>query len=170
MPFLAHEDRARSGVYAAERGRQATLAAASSLDEWLSSLDLTIAVEPLAQGNLDRAAQLLNKTNQMNLSTRRLSEVELRAWADDPRHTLLTFRVADRFGDYGLTAIVGLDVSDGVGHLTDYLLSCRVMGRQVEETMLHVAVAHCRAQGARQLIDDFRTTPRNAPYLEFFRK
>ena len=157
-PFLTHEDRARSGMYAAERDRQATLAASTSLDEWLSSLDLTVTVETLAPASLERATQLLNKTNQMNLSTRRLTDVELEAWADDPRHTLLTFRVADRFGDYGLTAIVGLTIADGVGHLTDYLLSCRVMGRRVEETMLHVAVARCRAQGARQLVADFRST------------
>ncbi len=169
-PFLTNEDRARSGMYAAERDRQATFAAATSLEEWLSSLNLTIGVETLTPPSLERAAQLLNKTNQMNLSTRRLTAVELEAWADDPRHTLLTFRVADRFGDYGLTAIVGLTFADRVGHLTDYLLSCRVMGRRVEETMLHVAVARCRAQGARQLIADFRSTPRNAPCLDFLRR
>ena len=169
-PFVTNEDRARGGMYTSERQRRTALTAATNLDEWLSGLDLVVTVEALSPANLDRAAQLFNKTNQMNLATRRLSGAELDTWARDADHSLLTFRVADRFGDYGLTAIVGLAIADGVGELTDFLLSCRVMGRRVEETLLHVAAAVCRARGARQMVARFRATPRNAPCLEFLRR
>jgi FkbH-like protein len=155
-------------MYATERARKAATPPAGALDEWFASLGVTVTVEALNQASLERAAQLFNKTNQMNLATRRLSAAELMQWASEPTHSVLTFRVADRFGDMGVTGIVGLE-RDGVdARLSDFLLSCRVMGRNVEKTLLHVAVSHARAQGATRLIADFRPTARNRPCLDFF--
>ena len=169
-PFLTGEDRTRTTMFAAERSRRSGLVAVASVEEWLESLDIRVTVEPLADGNLDRAAQLFNKTNQMNLATRRLSKPELEVWAAAPEHCLLTFRVCDRFGDSGLTGIVGLRFEGSEAHLVDFLLSCRVMGRHVEEAMLHVAVAQCRARRASTLRAEFRPTARNNPCLDFFRR
>ena len=169
-PFLTAEDRTRTSMYAAERSRRCGLAASVNLDEWLQTLEIGVTVEALAGENLDRAAQLFNKTNQMNLATRRLSKPEIEAWAGWPENCLLTFRVRDRFGDSGLTGIVGLHFEGNEAHLADFLLSCRVMGRNIEETMLHVAVAHCRARQAATLLAEHRPGPRNRPCLEFFRR
>jgi len=157
-------------MYAAERTRRTERTAIPSLDEWLESLGTSVTVESLSDGNLDRTVQLFNKTNQMNLATRRLSRSELQQWALMPGHRLLTFRVADRFGDSGLTGLVGLSIEGMRARLEDFLLSCRVMGRQVEETMLHVAVDHARSRGARTLHAEFRPTPRNAPCLAFLQR
>ena len=167
-PFRTGEDRARTAMAAQERSRRSALAEADSLDDWLQSLDIAVAVEPLAPANLERAAQLFNKTNQMNLSTRRLSAGELAAWAAAPGHVLLTFRVRDRFGEYGLAGIVGLDVAAARARLVDFLLSCRVMGRRIEETMLHVAVAHAQTRRASTLAAELLPTSRNKPCLDFF--
>jgi FkbH-like protein len=169
-PLMTAEDRARTGMYAAERSRHASLSTATSLESWLQSLHIRIAVEALTAANVDRAAQLMNKTNQMNMATRRLSVQELQDWAGAADHLLLTFRVADRFGDYGLTGIIGLAFDRATVRLTDFLLSCRVMGRMVEEAMLSVAVEACRSRGASKLIADFSPTARNGPCLEFFRR
>jgi FkbH-like protein len=157
-------------MVSAERARRDSATAAVSAQQWLDSLDIRVRIEPLSDANLDRAAQLFNKTNQMNLSTRRLTKSELAAWAAAPDHAVLTFRVSDRFGDSGLTGIVGLDVSDGEARLVDFLLSCRVMGRSVEEAMLHVAVDRARERGASTLTATLQPTPRNGPCLEFFRR
>ena len=127
-------------------------------------------VDSLTSATLDRATQLFNKTNQMNLSTRRLANTELMAWAAADDHSVLTCRVADRFGDSGLTGLVGLEFEGPRARLVDFVLSCRVMGRNVEETLLHVAAAHARARGAAELVAEFRPTSRNAPCLEFFRR
>ena len=170
VPTVTPEDRSRTAMYAAERGRKDQLSAAGSLTEWLESLDVSVTVEPLSDANLDRAAQLFNKTNQMNLTTRRLSSSELAQWARAGSRELLTFRVADRFGDSGLTGIVGLDYNGAQAQLVDFILSCRVLGRQVEETLLHVAVLRARGHGALELVADGQPTPRNAPCLEFFRR
>jgi FkbH-like protein len=169
-PLLTAEDRARTGMYAAERARQEAVSTATSVESWLQSLDIRIAVEPVTTVNLDRAAQLMNKTNQMNMATRRLSKQELQAWSAAADHLLLTFRVADRFGEYGLTGIVGLAFDGTRARLTDYLLSCRVMGRRVEEAMLCVAIDSCRSRDASTMVADFVPTPRNGPCLEFFHR
>jgi len=168
-PAVTSEDRARTAMAAAERSRRAA-AATTTVDDWLQSLDVRVDVEPLGPANLERATQLLNKTNQMNLATRRMTAAELATWAAGASRLVLTFRVADRFGDSGLTGLVGLDITGRDARLVDFLLSCRVMGRGVEQTMLHVAIAQARARGAATLRADLAPTARNAPCLDFFRR
>jgi FkbH-like protein len=166
---ITAEDRARSALYADE-SRRRHAPEATDLDTWMRSLDVVVTAAALDLASLERAAQLFNKTNQMNLSTRRLTAQELRAWADEPDHEVVTFRVSDRFGDSGLTGLIGLVYADGIATLQDFLLSCRVMGRNVEEAVLHVAVTRARERSARQLVATLRRTPRNAPCLDFFRR
>jgi FkbH-like protein len=88
-PALTDEDRQRTQMYVQERKRTEARSSVGSMDEWLASLNMVVTVYPLDQGNLARVAQLLNKTNQMNLSTRRLSEPELLAWASGETSSLL---------------------------------------------------------------------------------
>jgi FkbH-like protein len=169
-PAVTVEDRERTSMYAAERARRSAANAAGNFEQWFERLGVTVAVEPLNSANLERAAQLFNKTNQMNLATRRLSATELMQWASAEHRALLTFRVADRFGDSGLTGIIGLERDGAIARLTDFLISCRVLGRRVEQTLLHVAVERARAAGASQLVADFVPTARNRPCLDFFRQ
>src|SRR5207302_283858 len=115
-----------------------------------------------------RATQLLNKTNQLNLSTRRLNEAELTAWAESPHRGLWVINVSDRFGDAGLTGIVSIETQNGVAQVVDYVLSCRVMGRKVEETMLHIAVSAAREAGAHRVEARYLPTAKNKPCLKVF--
>jgi FkbH-like protein len=173
-PSIEAEDRERTAMYVAERERrarqprQADAGGPGTVHDWLRSLDLQVTAEPLGDAHLARAAQLFNKTNQMNLATRRLSEGELRAWAGQPGCSLWTFSVADRFGASGLTGIVSLQVEDGQAQIVDFILSCRVMGRKIEETMLHIAVTHARRSGATLVLARYLPTPRNGPCLAFW--
>ena len=172
-PFLTAEDRGRTAMFAAERARRSGLAAAANLEDWLRTLDITLRVEPLHEINLDRATQLFNKTNQMTIATRRLTKAELEAWAAAPGQSMLTFRVADRFGDSGLTGILGLSFEGPGGRdatLVDFLWSCRVAGRNVEDAMLHVAIAQCRARRASTLRVEVTPTSRNKPCVDFFQR
>jgi len=164
---ISAEDALRAQSYAAERQRRDLASSASSPDEWLEELGVKVQLDRLNAADLPRAAQLLNKTNQMNLRTRRLSESELQDWASAPSRSLLTCRVADRFSDFGLTGIVSVDVRDGVAHVEDFLLSCRVMTRKVEETLLRAAAIEAQRLGAASLVADFVPTPRNAPMLSY---
>lgn len=168
VPGFSREDGVRTEMYSAERRREALRSRVGSVEDWLQSLGMKVTVEPLNPGNLTRTAQLLNKTNQMNLSTRRMTEPDLTAWAARPGNALLTFRVADKFGDAGLTGILGLESTDGVLSVADFVLSCRVMGRKVEETMLALAVEHARSLGLARIVAVHRATERNLPCLRFF--
>jgi len=168
VPALSREDAARTELYAAERHRQELGTKVGSVQEWLHSLGIRVIVEELNAGNLARTVQLLNKTNQMNLATRRLTEPELLAWTGAGCRKLWTFRVADKYGDAGLTGILGIEAGDDGVAITDFVLSCRVMGRKVEETILSIAVEHARSLGLPRVIARYVPTQRNRPCLQFF--
>ena len=177
-PSLSKEDAERTQLYAAEKQRDRLQQQVGSIDEWLKSLQMKVLVEPLGPKNLQRAAQLLNKTNQMNASTRRLTEAELLAWTQGghgeqlegrkSRH-LFTLTVRDKFGDAGLTGIVSLEVDGKRGTIVDFVLSCRVMGRKVENTMLHLVVSRARSLGVTEVEATVLTTAKNKPCLGFFK-
>ncbi len=170
VPGFSGEDLARTELYAAERRRQTLRTTVGSVEEWLQSLGIRVTVEPLSPGNMARTVQLLNKTNQMNLATRRLTEAELLAWTGAASRRLWTFRVADKYGDAGLTGILGIDADGERVEITDFVLSCRVMGRKVEETMLSIAVEHARRLGLPRVIARYVPTERNRPCMQFFTK
>lgn len=169
-PVLSQEDSRRTQMYVTERKRSALKAQAGSLDDWLVGLEIQVSAGLLDETNLPRAAQLFNKTNQMNLATRRMSAEELSAWAARPDNQVWVLRVADRFGDSGLTGILGLHLQPGRVEITDFVLSCRVMGRKVEETMAALAVQIARRHGASQVRAVYHPTDRNRPCLEFWER
>ena len=164
------EDRTRQASYRAESARARARDAVGSLDEWLRGLQLKVRISDLDDGNAARVTQLLNKTNQMNLSTRRLTESALRAWASAPHHKLWAFRVIDKFEDAGVTGILSLAVDGTEARIVDFVLSCRVIGRQVEEAMLYQAVQYASERGMRILSAEYVPTAKNAPCLRFLER
>jgi len=165
---ISAEDVERNAMYATERERSALRGKVSSFDEWLATLDLKVRFERVAPTNIARAAQLLNKTNQMNLRTRRLSEGELLSWAKEDGHEAWAVHVSDRFGAAGLTGILAVAREGDDVHLADYVLSCRVMGRRVEETMVWAARRRGAALGGRRLVAVPLPTAKNKPCVDFF--
>jgi FkbH-like protein len=171
VPVISGEDRSRTAMHVSERKRREGRAQVASLEQWLDSLDIRVLAESLSEATLDRATQLLNKTNQMNLSTRRMTKQELWNWSQQPGNTVLTFRVLDKFGNYGLVGVGSLSLSNGSSkdaQLVDFLLSCRIMGRKVEEAMLHVVSDYARSAGATGLHIAYIPTLKNQPCLRFF--
>ena len=169
-PVTSGEDRQRSRMYAEERMRVEIRDPSASLDDWLKTLDLVVTVSPLSRENLSRITQLLNKTNQMNLSTRRLTETDLLEWASTESRKIWGFRVKDRFGDSGLAGILSLEILTDRAVIVDFILSCRVMGRRVEEAMIQVACNWICSCGLTRLEAAYRPTPKNLPCLEFLKK
>jgi FkbH-like protein len=169
IPSLSREDLARTTMYFSESKRRELKKTVSSLEEWLTRLAVRVQIEELHAANLQRATQLLNKTNQLNLSTRRMSEAELMAWARQKHHGLWTLRVSDKFGDAGLTGIVSLEIQGLRAQIVDFILSCRVLGRKIEETMLFTAIHYARALGAEEVYARYIPTPKNKPCLDFFK-
>src|SRR5206468_5050982 len=108
--------------------------------------------------------------NQLNLSTRRVTGPELLAWASCDGRQLWTFRVGDKFGDSGLTGIASVEREGSRARIEDFVLSCRVMGRKVEETMLHIAVQWARDAGLEELYAVYKPTSKNKPCVEFLKR
>lgn len=159
------EDRHRAAFYQKDRERKAAAVEAPSHEAWLNSLGIKAKVSRLNKTNLQRAAQLLNKTNQMNLRTRRMTESELWEWASTPDHHVWTFNISDKFGDSGLVGIVSL----AGGRVEDFVLSCRAMGRTVEEAMVRFLIDRAKQSGHATLSFEYEPTEKNKPCLDFFK-
>lgn len=168
---ITDEDRQRTSMYSVARDRKESAAAFGSLHEWLVSLNICIQAEPLDDSNIKRVVQLLNKTNQLNLRTRRMTEAELLTWKDAaPGREVTAITVSDRFGDLGLTGVVSWQRFNEELEIVDYLLSCRAMGRQVENFMVSICVQAARAAGLLRVSASALPTERNGPCLEFWRR
>ncbi len=165
------EDRARGAQYQANRERAALAGAATDLESYLRSLEMRLLWRRFDRIGLARIVQLINKTNQFNLTTRRYDEAEVVAVMEDPRAFGLQLRLIDRFGDNGIIAIViGRLAEDGDLVIDTWLMSCRVLGRQVEEATLDLVAEQARRLGARRLIGDYRPTERNGMVAEHYAK
>ncbi len=169
-PSMTWEDSERHRMYTEEEARRRDQHEVGSLVDWLHTLDLKVSVEQAKGVNLKRAVQLLNKTNQMNLSTRRLNEREWGEWFEQADSEAWVFRVEDRFGDSGLTGLLGLEAETGGGRVVDFVLSCRVMGRGVEEALIYYAVQRARALNWHELRAEYLPTKKNKPCLDFLNR
>jgi FkbH-like protein len=167
-PGLGKEDLARTEMYHAERDRKEALDLSGDVESWLRSLQIEVQASPLRIESLPRAAQLLNKTNQFNLSLRRLDEKSLWDWAEQPCNAAYTFQVLDRFGDLGLTGLASFSLDGSEARIVDFVMSCRVMGKKIEEALLGYTLAQARAAGANRILAQPVDGPRNGPAKVFF--
>lgn len=169
-PSFSDEDRRRTAMYSEQKQRTAMRTTAESLDDWLGNLGTTVTARRLDDVDRARTVQLLNKTNQMNLATRRMTSDEFAQWADNADYHVLTIRVDDKLGDSGLTGLVSLAVAGDHGQVCDFILSCRVMGRRIEATMLHLLAVLGHDLGLQTIELDFQPTQKNLPCLDFLRE
>jgi len=162
-------DRARTQMLQVERERQRIQADAVDIASYLGDLGLVVSIHAATDAELPRVAQLTQRTNQFNTSLRRRSLDEIAALRREA--TVLSLSASDRFGDYGLVGLAILH-PDGPGcvRLDTMLMSCRALGRGIEQTLLHVTAEEARATGADRLRADWTEGPRNDPALDFLRQ
>ncbi|GJD63599.1 HAD-IIIC family phosphatase [Methylobacterium frigidaeris] len=167
---LTDEDRGRARAYAQDRARRVSGSAPGSteLSGTLAGLGMRLTWRPFDAVGLPRIVQLVNKTNQFNLTTRRLREAEATSLIEDPAALTLQLRLSDRFGDNGVIAVaIGrLAGSDLV--IETWLMSCRVLGRRVEEGTLAALAAQAVRRGARRLVGVFRPSGRNGMVADLY--
>ena len=168
--YITEEDKIRGKLYKSESKRTKLKQKFKSLSDWIKTLDLTIIIENIKNENTPRAVQLLNKTNQMNLSTRRLNEREFNKWVQEDKNNLWTIRAADKFGDYGIVGIFSISIKDNVATLVDFILSCRVVGRYIEETMIEFLKEFCYENNVNKIKGKYKKTEKNSLCYNFFNK
>jgi FkbH-like protein len=163
------DDQRRHEQYAANAVRESLRSSSTDLESFLKGLEMTVEVGAFAQVDLTRIAQLINKTNQFNPTTRRYTLDQVTEFAGTPGNITLQFRLRDRFGDNGLVSamIIVPDPELSEGMLIDtWVMSCRVFGRQLEFEAMNVERA-MRA-GIRQLRAEYIPTSRNMPVAGLF--
>jgi FkbH-like protein len=168
---LNDADRERSAQYAVERKRQALEQSAGSMEEYLRSLEMKAQVREIDEDDLPRVVQLLAKTNQFNLTTRRHTRQALLDLLADPRSVGMTLRLGDRFGDHGLVAVLVAAPSGGAGdalRIDTWLMSCRVIGRGAEQFLFGLLLAKARLLGYRRLLGEYIPTKKNVPVAELY--
>jgi FkbH-like protein len=168
QPTLQAEDRERAAMYRRERERRTLEADAKSPEEFLLSLDMEAEVGVADEHTLARIAQLVGKTNQFNLTTRRHSQAEIAAMARDPDAVVAWMRLRDRFGDQGLV-VVGIVRRRGtVAEIDTFLMSCRVMNRRVEQAFMSYLMEHARRLGCTTATGAYVPTKKNGMVSEFY--
>ncbi len=130
------EDRQRSQMYRDESNRKHEQAKFETLDQYLASLSLSIKVHPAKEDEVPRVAQLTQKTNQFNLTTRRYSEAKISGLSKDPEWTVMSLFVRDKFGESGLTGVLIAHKDGDVGIIDSLLMSCRILGRNIEKAFV----------------------------------
>jgi FkbH-like protein len=166
---LSMEDRQRGQDYVAGRQRAALEQTAVSREDFYQSLEQEAEIRLLDTLTLLRVAQLTQKTNQFNVTTRRYTEQQLTELARCPGWRIWSLTVRDRYADSGLVGVAIVQHRGEVCHIDTLLLSCRVIGRTIETALLAWLVREARAQGARRLEGWFLSTRKNVPAKDFYR-
>ncbi|MFE9664228.1 HAD-IIIC family phosphatase [Streptomyces sp. NPDC005955] len=165
---VTSEDRVRTRRYRQEAARSDFLAAAGSAADFLAGLDVRVTLAPVLPSELARVSQLTLRTNQFNLTTRRLTVDEVRQAAAGPATRVLTLASGDRFGGNGLVGAVFLRSGDDVLHIENVLLSCRVFSRGIEQAGLAALLDRARAAGFTAVCGSYRPTAKNAKVADFY--
>ena len=165
---VTQEDRQRTAMMRAEQSREA-LGTGLSKEDFRRSLELKLDFFRAGADELDRITQLINKTNQFNLTTKRRTLDEVRALANSARHRIFGLRVSDKFGDYGLTGVVLAEIAGDPSQwiIDTFLLSCRVLGRGTETALLAALAGEARDAAATSFLASFIPSAKNAPAATF---
>ena len=170
---LTDEDRQRSEQYRAEAQRREVKTAFGSMEEYLTSTQMVGDVRAIDDEDFSRVLQLIGKTNQFNLTTRRHSAETVRQMLAQPDSVGITVRMSDRFGDYGLIAVIlGVNEPGGAQGLTlridTWLMSCRVIGRTAEEFCLAALLERAKTHNYHRLLGQYIPTKKNVLVKDLF--
>lgn len=169
---ITAEDTERAEQYRVEAQRREVQSSFASMDDYLRSLDMFGEANEIVDSDVARVVQLLGKTNQFNLTTRRHGLEHVRGMLAEPGSVSMTVRIADRFADYGLIAVLlGMPVPDSTVptlRIDTWLMSCRVIARTVEEFCLKCLIDAARAQGYRRIVGEYIETKKNALVADLY--
>lgn len=166
---ITGEDLQRTNQYQAEATRKNLMASATDMNSYLASLEMVGTFTEFNPVDMPRVVQLINKSNQFNLTTKRRTEAELAALMADPRYSGFSMRLADRFGDHGLISVVICKAgNDSILEIDTWLMSCRVLKRQVEQQVLNKVVDIAKAKNCTGIKGIYLPTAKNAMVRDLY--
>jgi FkbH-like protein len=158
---ISEEDKQRASQYQANKQRGELLSQVHDLGAFLLSLEMKVDASHFLKISVPRVTQLINKTNQFNLTTKRYTESGIEELMNKPNFITLQVRLSDRFGDNGIISIGICEIKGDVCEIDTWLMSCRVFGRRVEEFQLAELVRFAESKGATQLVGKYIPTQKN---------
>jgi FkbH-like protein len=165
---ITAEDAARTNQYRSEARRKVLQSSVTDMGSYLESLGMEAAISEFTTVDAPRLAQLINKSNQFNLTTRRRTEADIHALMSNPDQVGFSVRLKDRFGDHGLISIVIGQKKGGTMQIDTWLMSCRVLKRQVEEEVLNEFVRLAASRGCTRLEGVYLPTAKNEMVRDFY--
>ncbi|WP_328722901.1 HAD-IIIC family phosphatase [Streptomyces sp. NBC_00247] len=165
---VTDEDRARPATYRDELIRNDFLQSFDSLQDYLRELGVWVRLGPVEPGEAARAAQITLRTNQFNLTTERLQQADVSRLLADASATVLGIHSGDRFGANGLVGTVFLRRSGSTVEIENFLLSCRVFARGIEQACLAEVLRQAAATGAHRVVGRYRPTAKNGKVADFY--
>ena len=161
------EDTRRGHMYAQERQRKDLQRSASSFDEFLKSLDIKMSVKEADNFTIPRIAQLTQKTNQFNLTTRRYAESDIREFSNNPSWRVFSASTSDKLGDSGIVGVAISEINGDTARLDTFLISCRVLGRGIEQAFLIAVLEILKKAGMKTCIAEYIRTKKNGMARDF---
>lgn len=168
---LSEDDLKRNEMYKANVERRKQEAGYTNYTDYLLSLDMKAQIKPFEPVYMARISQLTNKSNQFNLTTKRCSQAEIEGFAQNPAYITLYGKLEDKFGDNGVVSVVfgHRDEADGtLFHIDLWLMSCRVLKRDMESAMIDELVSKCREAGIDRIKGYYYPTAKNGMVKEFY--
>ena len=164
-------DAGRTEQYRQEADRATLVAKFTSYDEYLKALEMRAQAAPFDKFHYPRIAQLTQRSNQFNVRTVRYTESEVEAVANDDNHITRYYCLNDKYGDYGLISVVIMDKRDsGVLFISEWLMSCRVLKRGMEEFITNDIIRTAQANGCSRVIGEYIPTPKNAMVADLYER
>ena len=168
---FSKEDRGRAAMYQNNAERVALQKQAGDIDSYLASLEMQIDYAPFDRTGRARISQLINKSNQFNLTTRRYSEAEVAAAEEDPSTFTLQVRLVDKFGDNGMIGvIICRPGGTNTWEVDTWLMSCRVLGRKVETMVLREILQQAQQAGMKQVVGVYKPSEKNGLVKDHYQK
>jgi len=166
---LTNEDLRKTEMYADNAKREENKKNYANLDDFIKDLNICLSVQKVDNSTIARASQMLQKTNQFNLTTKRYTETQVVQMASDPKILMLIGNVKDKFGDNGFS-ILGIAklISETEAEIDSFLMSCRIMGRKIEFTFLKEMEKKLTSMGIKIIYANYIPTAKNSPCKNFY--
>jgi FkbH-like protein len=166
--ILSEEDKQRGAMYRAEAARKDLQAQSPDLASYYGSLEMVLQIRFADEFSVPRIAQLTQKTNQFTLTTRRYSDADIQRLSESDAADVVYLQLRDRFGDSGITGVCILKYESERAFIDSFLLSCRVLGRGVEEAFLVQCLKRAKRRGCKIAVGEYRPTAKNEQVTDFY--
>lgn len=166
---LTDEDTKKTEQYRTEQKRTELRNSSITLEDYLKSLEMKLTAHEVTENDIARAAQMTQKTNQFNLTTRRYTESEIRSFKESDNHKIWIAELNDKFGSYGKVILGIAELSGETARIDTFLMSCRVMGRNVERDFLAYIETELKKAGIKKLNAEYIETAKNSVVKDFWK-